>query len=105
MAWLLVNMEAAMFVRHIVSSGLVALVLGCAALTSASSAQAEPLQRASGMHERFGLDRLPELRPTTSAMCVGAPRPKASSYCASTRPCRMEGGRTVNVCSEWKLIH
>ena len=105
MAWLLVNMEAAMFVRQIVSSGLVALVLGCAALTSASSAQAEPLQMASGMHERFGLDRLPELRPTTSAMCVGAPRPKASSYCASTRPCRMEGGRTVNVCSEWKLIH
>jgi hypothetical protein len=93
-----------MFARQIVSSGLIALALGCAALTSAASAQAQPFQRASDMRERFGLDRLHEPRPTTSPMCVGAPRPKLSSYCASTRTCRMEGGRIVNVCAEWKLI-
>ncbi len=94
-----------MSARQIVTSGLVALALGCAALASAASVQAQPFQRTSDTDERFTLDRLHELRATTSPMCVGAPRPRASSYCAGTRPCRMEGGRTVNVCAEWKLIH
>jgi hypothetical protein len=105
MAWPLVNTEDTMFARQIVSSGLVALTLGCAALTSAASAQAQPFQRASDMRERFGLNRLHELSPTTSPMCVGAPRPRASSYCASTRPCRVRPGHIVEVCAEWKLIH
>jgi hypothetical protein len=93
-----------MSARQIVSSGLVALTLSCAALTSAASGQAQPFQRGSEMREQLGVDRVHEPGSAPSAMCVGAPRPKASSYCASTRPCRMEGGRTVNVCAEWKLI-